>query len=57
MFWAKHRASSGAYNCASSLWFCIRGGLLDMWLLDAVQQPHAIDNPTRMQNQRLLAQL
>jgi len=27
MFRATHRPSSGAWNCTSSLWFCIRGGL------------------------------
>jgi hypothetical protein len=29
-------------NCTSSLWFCIRERLLDVWLLDVVrvQQPH-----------------
>jgi len=42
MFRATHRPKSGAQNCTSSLWFCIRGGLLAMYLLDAdsVQQPH-----------------
>jgi len=30
MFRATHRPSSGALNCTSSLWFCIRGGLLDV---------------------------
>jgi len=42
MFRATHRPSSGALNCTSSLWFCIRVGLFDVWLLDAVsvQQPH-----------------
>jgi hypothetical protein len=29
MFRAKHRLSSGAQNCTSSLWFCIRESLLD----------------------------
>jgi len=28
MFWATHRPSSGAWNCTSSLWLRIRGGLL-----------------------------
>jgi len=28
MFRATHCPSSGALNCTSSLWFCIRGGLL-----------------------------
>jgi len=32
-------------NCTSSLWFCIRG-----WLLPTA------NNPSRMQNQRLLVQ-
>jgi hypothetical protein len=42
MFRATQRPSSGALNCTNSLWFCIRGMLLDVWLLDAVsvQQPH-----------------
>jgi len=30
MFRATHRLSSGAQNCTSSLWFWIRGRLLDM---------------------------
>jgi hypothetical protein len=30
MFRATHCPSSGAENCTSSLWFCIRGRLLDM---------------------------
>jgi len=38
MFRATHRPSSGAKNCTSSLWFCIRERLLDVWLLDAVRQ-------------------
>jgi len=29
MFRATHRPSSGSWNCTSSLWFCIRGRLLD----------------------------
>jgi len=28
-FGATHRPSSGAWNCTSSLWFCIREMLLD----------------------------
>jgi len=42
MFRATHCLSSGAQNCTSSLWFCIRGRLLAVWLLDAVsvQQLH-----------------
>jgi hypothetical protein len=28
MFRATYRPSSGAQNCTSSIWFCIRGGLL-----------------------------
>ena len=42
IFWATHGPSSGAYNCTSSLWCCIRGGLLAVCLLDAVsvQQLH-----------------
>jgi hypothetical protein len=35
LFRATHRPSSGAWNCTSSLCFCIRGRLLDVWLLDA----------------------
>jgi hypothetical protein len=38
MFRAKHRPSLGAQNSTSSLWFCIRGRLLDVQLLDAVRQ-------------------
>ena len=38
MFRATHRPSSGALNCTSSLWFCIRGGLLDEKLVDVIQQ-------------------
>jgi len=30
MFRATHRSSSGAQNCTSSLWFCLRGRLLDV---------------------------
>ena len=30
MFRATHRPSSGAKNCTSSLWFCIRGRLLEV---------------------------
>jgi hypothetical protein len=30
MFWTTHRPSSGAQNCTSSLWFCIRERLLDV---------------------------
>jgi hypothetical protein len=30
MFRATHRPSSGAQNCTSSLWFCIRERLLDV---------------------------
>jgi hypothetical protein len=42
MFRATRRPSSGTKNHTSSLWFCTRGRLLDVWLLDAdsVQQPH-----------------
>jgi len=36
MFRATHRPSSGAQNCTGSLWFFIRGRLLDMWLVDTV---------------------
>jgi hypothetical protein len=41
MFRAKHRPSSGAQNCTSSLWFCIRERLLDFvvpgrWLRQAI---------------------
>jgi len=54
VFRATHRPSSGAQNCTSSLWFCIRERLLDVvfagrWLLDAVQQPvssnHHVQQP------------
>jgi hypothetical protein len=30
MFQATHRPSSGASNCTGSLWFFIRGSLLDV---------------------------
>jgi len=30
MFQATHRPLSGAQNCTSNLWFCIREGLLDV---------------------------
>ena len=36
VFRATHRPSSGAQNCTSSLWFCIRERLLDA---ESVQQP------------------
>ena len=38
MFRATHRPSSGAYNCTGSLWFFIRGGLLDVQLVDVFRQ-------------------
>ena len=38
MFRATHRPSSGAQNCTSSLWFCIRERWLDVEV-DSVQQP------------------
>jgi hypothetical protein len=40
-FRATHRPS-GVRNCTSSLWFCIRERLLDVWLqdTDSVPQPH-----------------
>jgi len=62
MFRATRRPSSGAKNCTSSLWFCIRGRLLDVWLLDAVRQSLTVssnrtsNNHPCMQNQRLLVQ-
>jgi hypothetical protein len=37
MFRATHRPSSGAHNCTGSLWFFIRGRLLDVQLLDVVR--------------------
>ena len=48
MFRETHRPSSGAKNCTGILWFFIRGGLLDVWLVDLVRhsvsdnvhQPH-----------------
>jgi len=41
VFWATHRPSSGAQNCTSCLWFCMRERLWSLRLLDAVsiQQP------------------
>jgi len=37
MFRATHRPSSGAWNCTSSLWFCIRARMSDVQLLDVVK--------------------
>jgi hypothetical protein len=37
MFRATHRPSSGAENCTGSLWFFIRGMLLDVWLVGVVR--------------------
>jgi len=31
MFWATHSPSSGAQNCTSGLWFCIRERLFGRW--------------------------
>jgi hypothetical protein len=45
MFRATHRPSSGAKNCTGSLWFFIRGRLLDV-LPDNVQQLHVQQLPT-----------
>jgi hypothetical protein len=42
MFRTTHRPSSGAQNCTSSLWFCKRERLLDVWLLDAALAEHAL---------------
>jgi len=53
MFRVTHRQSSGAQNCTSSLWSCIRGRLLDA---NSVQQPSTSNNLSRMQNQRLQVQ-
>ena len=39
MLRATHRPSSAAYNCTSSLWFCIRGRLLDVVRHSAWQRP------------------
>jgi len=39
MFRATHRPSSGAHNCTSSLWFCIRERLLVVMVAGRVQQP------------------
>jgi hypothetical protein len=48
MFRATRRPSPGAKNCTGSLWFCIRGGLLDVQLLDtdSVQQLHGQQTST-----------
>jgi hypothetical protein len=37
MFRATHRPSSGVQNCTDSLWFFIRGRLLDVLLADVVR--------------------
>ena len=39
MFRATHYPSSGAQNCTSSLWFCIRERLLDVEVAGRIQQP------------------
>ena len=58
MFRATHRPSSGAQNCTSSLWFCIRKRLLDVEFAGRWQRPanSTSDNLLLMQNQRLLVQ-
>ena len=57
MFRAKHRPSSGAQNCTSSLWFCIRERLLDVEVAGRCPATSTSNNISRMQNQRLLVKL
>ena len=58
MFRATHRPSSGAQNCTSSIWFCIRERLLEVEVAGHWQRPatSTSNNLSRMQNQRLLVQ-
>ena len=44
MFRATHRLSSGAENWTGSLWFFIRGGLLDVEVVDVVRHSTVPDN-------------
>ena len=48
MFRATHRPSSGAQNCNTTLWFCIRERLLDVEVAGRnlnVQQPFTYAKP------------
>jgi hypothetical protein len=56
VFWATHRPSSGAQKCTSSLWFCIRGRLLDIVFAGRCPATTTSNNLLGMQNQRLLMQ-
>ena len=58
VFQATHRPSSGAQNCTSSLWFCIRERLLDVEVAGRCQHPatSTSNNLSHMQNQGLLVQ-
>jgi hypothetical protein len=56
MFQATYRPSSGAQNCTSSLWFCIRERLLDVVVAGCCPATTTSNNLSRMQNQRLLVQ-
>jgi len=56
MFWAAHRPSSGAQNCTSSLWLCIREWMLDLVVAGRCPATTRPNIPSRMHNQRLLVQ-
>ena len=56
MFRAAHCPSSGAQNCTSSLWFCIRETLLDIEVVGQRPATSTSNNLSHMQNQRLLVQ-
>jgi hypothetical protein len=59
MFRATHRPSSGALNCTSSLWFCIRKRLFNVVVAGRCQlslTTTTSNNLSCMQNQRLLVQ-
>jgi len=50
------RPSSGAQNCTSSLWFCIRERMLEAEVAGHCPASSASNNLSRMQNQRLPVQ-
>jgi len=52
MFRASHRPSSGAWNCTGSLWFFIRGRLLDVYLVDIVR--HSVPDDGRCDTRNML---
>jgi hypothetical protein len=55
VFQATHRPSSGAQNCTSSLWLCIREKLWSLRLLTASSNLND-HNLSRMQNETQLVQ-